>query len=255
MAILTESNKTNNNRYHQRRGNIVRFTNVVKTFDSFSDGYAELIKYIPDIKFYGGEDLLHESVVGSLISVIKKNIPTTSNPNYPNTMSISIDSHEVGFKTDSNIAFGWREVFDRENAKVLYKFRASFVNISSAQKDTLSAMEADGWYNMEFNRHRRFWDNVEGKNPRYNKKRNHLPEYITPKKDEPEQEVLCDAAEFEDERVEKVEIREEAHEVLCDAAEFPEEAHEKVEVRTDPTNDNPMAEAFREAQEKANNDE
>ena len=221
-----------------RRGGVVHFTNVIKTFESFSDGYAELLKYIPDIKVYGGEDLLHESVISSLLSVIGKNIPTTSNPNYPNTMSISIDSHEVGFKTDSNIAFGWREVFDREKAKTLYKFRASFVNISTAQKDILAAMETDGWYNIDFNKHKRFWNNVEGKNPRYNKKKNYSS-------NEPEQQRLFDA----------IEVREEAHEVLCDAAEFPEEVHEKVEVRTDPTNDNTMAEAFREAKEKANNNE
>jgi len=57
-----------------RRGGVVHFTNVIKTFESFSDGYAELLKYIPDIKVYGGEDLLHESVISSLLSVIGKNI-------------------------------------------------------------------------------------------------------------------------------------------------------------------------------------
>ena len=221
------------------RGPIVHFTNVVKTFDSFSDGYAELLKYIPEIKVYGGEDLLHESVIGSILSVIGKNIPTTSNPNYPNTMSISIDSHEVGFKTDSNIAFGWREVFDREHAKILYKFRASFVNISTAQKDIIAAMEADGWYNADFTKQKRFWNNIEGKNPRYNRKKNYLPEYIAPKKDEekdkPEQQVLFEVDD------------------PAKAMPDPDRTEHTGEVAE--VSDNPMSEAFKEAQEKSNTNE
>jgi len=176
----------------------------------------------------GGEDLLHESVISSLLSVIGKNIPTTSNPNYPNTMSISIDSHEVGFKTDSNIAFGWREVFDREKAKTLYKFRASFVNISTAQKDILAAMETDGWYNIDFNKQKRFWNNVEGKNPRYNKRKNYSSN---------EQEQLN------------------LFEVDDPAKAMPEPDRTEYTGTMVEVSDNPMAEAFKEAQEKVKTEE
>lgn len=230
MTNKEATQRTNgNNRYrNNNRGPAVRFTNVVKVFDSFSDGYAELLKHIPEIKAYCGEDLLYDAVIGSLLNTVKNNFPSISNPNYPNTIAASIDAHEVGFKTDSNISFGWRETFDRANAKVIFKFRVSFANISTAQKEILTSMEADGWKNVEFTKQGRFWNkSVENRNdrPSYKKNNNNqLPEFISPKREEKKEEEVSNATEV----VEEVTT---------------------IVVPADPAAENTMTEAFKEAQE------
>ena len=138
-----------------------KITNLTKTYKSFEDGYAELIKLIPEIKTYGGEDGIYESVIGNIIDTIHDNIPSHSNSSYPNTFSFSIDSHEVGLRTDAGMAFGWRTFFNKDSGEVVYKFRVSFITIPAHRKAIIQNMKDNGWELFETGRQSRFWDKVD----------------------------------------------------------------------------------------------
>lgn len=159
------------NTMKQKRFGKINTVNLVKSFDSFEDGYAEIIRLLPEIKVYCGETIMHNAVVGNIFDTIKDNIPSTTNTNYPNTLSFSIDAHEVGLKTDAGMAFGWRISFDRDAGKTIYKFRITFITVPQYRKATLSAMKEAGWATTTFNSQSRFWKSVEGRNKYRNTRR------------------------------------------------------------------------------------
>ena len=159
--------ETNNNRRYHRRANYINF---VKKFDSFEEGYKELSGIVTEVKAYGGEEAVYESVVCKLLDFVKSNIPTTNSSSYPNTISFSIFSREVGIKTDSNIAFGWKVEFERVNAKQVFAFRVTFSNIPAYQKHLVDELKDAGWDNVEFAGRSRYWNRIE-RNGRYNNHR------------------------------------------------------------------------------------
>lgn len=140
-------------------------TNLAKTFDSFEDAYTNILKHVPELKSYCGDTALDSAVLHNIMNTIIKNIPSISNKNYPNTLSFSINAKEVGFKTDSNIAFGWRTVFDRKDASIKYKFRITFINASTYQQEIISSMIDDKWFTVTPKHQSRFWNDIEGKKP------------------------------------------------------------------------------------------
>ena len=153
---------TNRKSYPRRPINI---TNLTKAFDSFEEGYKEVLKFVPEVKEYCGENSDQNSVITNILNVIKDNIPSIDNPSYPNTMSLSIDSHEVGLRTDGGLAFGWRTIFDRESGKHIYKFRITFLILPMYRKNIMNDMQEAGWTLIDNNaRQSRFWQSTN--NPR-----------------------------------------------------------------------------------------
>lgn len=162
--------KPRRNYNNQRRG--TRITNIIKSFGTFSTGYQELIRFLPEVKDFGGDVATYDAVVAGILSKVANNIPSTNNPNYPNTYSLSIDSHEVGFRTDSRLAIGWRTSFDRDAGEVVYKFRISFLSVNAHRKVIMKDMEAAGWEITEQvlgGERSRFWNslNNNGRKNRY----------------------------------------------------------------------------------------
>lgn len=141
----------------------INTTNLMKSFSTFEEGYEEVIKIIPEVKAYCGETILHDAVVSKMLDTIKDNIPSTNNTNYPNTFSFSIDSHEVGLKTDAGMAFGWRTIFDKESGKTIYKFRVTFIQLPTYRKAIVTIMKDSGWIVTENAIQNRFWNSVEGR--------------------------------------------------------------------------------------------
>lgn len=162
-----------NDRPHRYRSQL-NITNLSKTFNKFEDGYLELIKLVPEAKAYGGDSSFYESVIGNILNTIRDNIPSTSNRNYPNTFSFSIDSHEVGLRTDAGMAFGWRTYFDRDAGEVIYKFRISFITVPTHRKLIIQNMKEEGWEIFETNTQSRFWNKIERKDRRFGSRPNSL---------------------------------------------------------------------------------
>lgn len=157
----------------------IQTTNLAKTFETFEEGYTELIKLIPEIKEYGGDTVIYDVVIKKILETIGDNIPSPTNSNYPNTFSFSIESHEVGLKTDTNMAFGWRIAYVKESAKLVYKFRITFITVPTYRKSVVSALYDAGWVSLDVRKQSRFWDTVEGKKPsrsNNNRKRFHKEE-------------------------------------------------------------------------------
>lgn len=153
------------NKTNKRSMNKIQTTNLAKTFETFEEGYAELIKIIPEIKEYGGDTIIYDVVIKKILETIGDNIPSPTNSNYPNTFSFSIESHEVGLKTDTNMAFGWRIAYVKESAKLVYKFRITFITVPTYRKTVVSALYDAGWTSLDVRKQSRFWDTVEGKKP------------------------------------------------------------------------------------------
>ena len=137
--------------------------NLTKTFDTFEDAYTTVIKAIPELKAYCGDTAIEAAVLKAMMNSIANNIPSISNENYPNTLSFSINSKEVGFKTDSNIALGWRTVFDRKSASIKYKFRITFISVPAFRKVTIEEMKEDNWKGIDPTKQSRFWNDTEGR--------------------------------------------------------------------------------------------
>lgn len=137
--------------------------NLTKTFDTFEDAYTTVIKAIPELKAYCGDTAIEAAVLKAMMNSIANNIPSISNENYPNTLSFSINSKEVGFKTDSNIALGWRTVFDRKSASIKYKFRITFISVPAFRKVTIEEMKQDNWKEIDPTKQSRFWNDTEGR--------------------------------------------------------------------------------------------
>lgn len=151
------------NSYSNRRFR-PRAISYVKRFETFEEGFSEVIKYNPELKNYCGRDPIVVDVVAAMLNSVKDNIPTTDNSNYPNTLSLSIDAKEVGFKTDINIAIGWRTGYFFKEGKTYYNFRISFFSIPSYKKSIIEEMVQSGWKKIEGNEYRsHFWDKTSDK--------------------------------------------------------------------------------------------
>lgn len=152
-------------RYNSNYSNKPKAVSYLKSFDTFEEGYSEVLKFNPEIKNYCGDTPIYDAVISSMMESIKNDIPSPSNPNYPNTLSLSIDSGEVGFKTDINVAIGWRIAYNYHEAKSFYKFRITFISIPVYKKDVITEMEEAGWSKLDPDhfKQKKYWDKVEGK--------------------------------------------------------------------------------------------
>lgn len=193
----TNANPNYRRNYHRRETNAENF---MKTFESFEEGYSEMIQLVPEIKGYGGEESIYESVINKILETVADNIPTTKNSYYPNTFSFSIDSHEVGLKTDSGAAFGWRVVFNKEEGKQYYKFRVTFISMPTYRKKIADDLVNNGWEKVETTYQSRFWNSVENKRRnRYNKKNDentdstnqNIKGQVTVKEEKPNPDMLA----------------------------------------------------------------
>lgn len=161
-----------------RRPNTVTF---LKSFNSFEEGFSEIIKLNPELKNYCGESPIYENVISSMLDILKMDIPSLNNQSYPNTLSLSVEAKEVGFKTDSNIAIGWRTGYNYKKGIQYFNFRISYINLPSYKKIIFKDMESNGWSKVDPNaapKQSRFWDRIEGKDS--NKPRESTPKTTTP---------------------------------------------------------------------------
>ena len=142
-----------------------RAISYVKRFETFKEGFSEIIKFNPELKNYCGRDPIAVNVIAAMLNSVKDNIPTTDNPNYPNTLSLSIDAKEIGFKTDINIAIGWRTEYFFREGKTYYNFRISFFIIPTYKKSIIEEMVQSGWKKIERGNgyHSHFWDKTSDK--------------------------------------------------------------------------------------------
>ena len=161
------------NTYRRRENKVL---NLIKVFNNFSDGYSELSSLVPEIKVYGGDTPMFDAVINSIMNVIRENTPSPENSNYPNTMSFSIDSHEVGVRTDGEMAFGWKSFYDRDNGEIKYRFRITFINPSTYRNIVIKKMkDENGWEELVIDKNgqgsrSRFWRTVENGGKTYNKR-------------------------------------------------------------------------------------
>ena len=153
-----------NSSYPKRRFR-PRAISYVKRFETFKEGFSEIIKFNPELKNYCGRDPIAVNVITAMLNSVKDNIPTTDNPNYPNTLSLSIDAKEIGFKTDINIAIGWRTEYFFREGKTYYNFRISFFTIPTYKKSIIEEMVQSGWKKIERGNgyHSHFWDKTSDK--------------------------------------------------------------------------------------------
>ena len=162
MAINNNNNRFNN-----------RSKNYIKEFTDFSEGYQELISLLPEVKLYAGTESSYEGVIQRILTTIGDNIPSAKNPNFPNTISFSINSREVGFLTDDKLAFGWKIFFNKETATHTYQFRITFLSVSMSKKKYIDGLINSGWQELDFssgnNKQSRFWFRLN--NPRRNNNR------------------------------------------------------------------------------------
>lgn len=171
VGINEEKNENNNNGerrpYRRRFYGPKKVTNLTKSFSSFEDGFMDLLKNVPEAKAFCGETPMYQAVVSNILDTIRDNIPSLQSRRYPDrTISFSIDSHELGIRTDAGIAFGWRSYFDRDNGVVVYNFRVTYITLSTPRRIQINAMLESGWEKKESMIQSRFWDSVENKNRR-----------------------------------------------------------------------------------------
>ena len=153
--------RRNNNQWREKP----KAVSYIKSFDNFDDGFTEVIRFNPELKNYCGDFGSYSAVIASMTKAINDNIPSPNNVNYPNTLSLSIDANEVGFKTDINIAIGWRIRYSYREGKTYYNFRVTFISIPVYKNSTISDMVEAGWKKLEANpmRQNRYWNHLEGK--------------------------------------------------------------------------------------------
>ena len=141
----------------------------VKSFDSFEDGYQEVINLNPELINYLGINNEYNAVVQHILKIVSTSVPSVNNPNYPNTVSLSIDSNEVGFKTDANVAIGWRTGFNYKSGNQYFNFRLSYIGLPSYKMGIFSTLEENEWKKIEGdNKQSRFWNKVDDKRPAKN---------------------------------------------------------------------------------------
>jgi len=160
----TNVENTTTRPYNNRRANM---TNLVKSYESFEEGYSNMVQLVPEICAYGGKEASYKEVISNILEIVKNNVLNKDRLLF----AVSVSFREVGLKTDSNIAFGWRVYFDKETGTRSYKFRVSFINANEYNKVTINALKENDWTEEEAYRSR-FWNNVESGNYRkgYNKK-------------------------------------------------------------------------------------
>lgn len=156
--------RKNNYRRHQWREK-PQAISYIKSFDNFNDGFTEVIRFNPELRNYCGDFGSYDAVIASMTKAINDNIPSPNNVNYPNTLSLSIDANEVGFKTDTNIALGWRIRYAYREGKTYYNFRVTFISIPVYKNKTINDMVEAGWKKLEKSpaRQNRYWNHLEGK--------------------------------------------------------------------------------------------
>ena len=164
QANEQKTTRDHNSSYPKRRFR-PRAISYVKRFETFKEGFSEIIKFNPELKNYCGRDPIAVNVIAAMLNSVKDNIPTTDNPNYPNTLSLSIDAKEIGFKTDINIAIGWRTEYFFREGKTYYNFRISFFTIPTYKKSIIEEMVQSGWKKIERGNgyHSHFWDKTSDK--------------------------------------------------------------------------------------------
>ena len=153
--------RRNNNQWREKP----KAVSYIKSFDNFDEGFAEVIRFNPELKDYCGDFGSYSAVIASMTKAINDNIPSPNNVNYPNTLSLSIDANEVGFKTDTNIAIGWRIRYSYREGKTYYNFRVTFISVPVYKNTTISEMVEAGWKKLEKSpmRQNRYWNHLEGK--------------------------------------------------------------------------------------------
>ena len=211
---MENQNSNQKKSFHRRYNpnfNKPKAVSYLKSFDSFEDGFLEILKFNPELKNYCGDTPIYDNVIAAMMETIKNDMPSPSNPNYPNTLSMSIDSGEVGFKTDINIAVGWRIAYNYHEAKSFYKFRVTFISIPSYKKEVISEMEEAGWSQLDPNhKQKKYWDKVEGKNYKNNKSYN--KKKFDNKKDEVPEDALVTEEVEEKDNVKAAFVNPELHE-------------------------------------------
>lgn len=171
----------------------------VKSFDSFEDGFKEAVTFNPELTNYLGSTGEYNAVIQHILKVISASVPSVNNPNYPNTVSLSIDSNEVGFKTDANVAIGWRTGFNYKTGIQYFNFRLSYIGVPAYKMGVFSDLESNGWEKIdpENTKQSRFWNKVEDKRKNnrssHNATANEAPaakevEAAVPIKEEPKEE-------------------------------------------------------------------
>ena len=137
----------------------------IKEFDTFEDGYKELVTLIPNVRLYAVDSSTAtlEDVVVALTKTITDNIPSPLNENYPNTFSFSISAREVGFLTDDFIAFGWRIFIGKSEETLTYQFRITFITLSVSKRKQIEKLLSHGWKERDLSdKQSRFWNEVPG---------------------------------------------------------------------------------------------
>jgi hypothetical protein len=172
---------TNSTYYANNNGNVKTYNNnrrsnpknYVKEFTDFSKGYGEMISLVPEVKIYGGQDPDYNTVVQNLAKSIGENVPSYNNPNFPNTISFSVSSREVGFLTDERIAFGWRIYFNKDLGQRVYQMRVTFLSLSMSKRKYIDILEDNGWEeNNEINKSSSFLRSISNSSHSYNNYQN-----------------------------------------------------------------------------------
>ena len=154
--VNSNNSRSTNNRFSVPQ-NIKNYT---KDFETFEEGYQELISLVPEVKVYGGSEPIYDSVVQKICTLISENVPSPQNSNYPNTLAVSITSRELGLKTDDKMAIGWRIFFNKESGSYTYQMRITFFSLSMSKKKYINLLEDNGWSQADPTRQGRFWSNI-----------------------------------------------------------------------------------------------
>ena len=148
--MTTFNERSNNGRYNgnkkfNRSRKESKCINLSKKFETFEDGYTEMLKFASELKTYGGDVALYDAVVGNILSYIHDNIPSDNTSRFPNSISFTINSEEVSLRTDAGLVFGWRTVYNFDAAKVNYIFRITFIDVSASRSQIIEQMKKDEW--------------------------------------------------------------------------------------------------------------
>lgn len=121
-----------------------------KNFSNFEEGINEIVNIVPQLnQFFGITDSIiirePKELVKHLLGIVIDNIPTIDDIEYPRLYSISVSANQVGFRTKSNIAFGWHTIFDKDTGNVSYTFRISIYGNSFQLKNIENSLKGNGW--------------------------------------------------------------------------------------------------------------
>lgn len=152
-----------------------------KNFETFKEGLETMINLVPMIKEYisidncitdesNTDSEIQENATKHLIKKLSDNMPVVSNPNYPYTYSMSLESFNLFFRTDKRLGFGWKINADFENEKVTYVMRVSFPNSAEKSKCEYDLLK-NGWILVKFRPNNR---NRFNSNPKFNNKPNNI---------------------------------------------------------------------------------